>query len=195
MIAGSSANLATPAAPTCTVRTAQSNETALNTTIDHVLVAATNYFGTTAVSGSTAVSITGGQVVDVTIAPVAGALQYNIWGLVSATYYLLATCGGVKYTLQGGTLPASATQPTTDSGTGKPTRMEGVIPVLSGVSAGAGVYPRAGPAATSTARSASTSTTTSSTRPSRPCGTPPPGPRPTARSRLTRRRSSPRART
>ena len=31
MIAGSSANLATPAAPTLTVRTAQSNETALNT--------------------------------------------------------------------------------------------------------------------------------------------------------------------
>ena len=57
MIAGSSANLATPAAPTCTVRTAQSNETALNTTIDHVLVAATNYFGTTAVSASTAVTV------------------------------------------------------------------------------------------------------------------------------------------
>ena len=54
MIAGSATNLATPAAPTCTVRAAQSNETALNTTIDHVLVAATNYFGTTAVSASTA---------------------------------------------------------------------------------------------------------------------------------------------
>lgn len=141
MIAGSSVNLATPAAPTCTVRTAQSNETALNTTIDHVLVAATNYFGTTAVSGSTAVTVASGQVVDVTIAPVAGAMQYNIYGLVSATYYLLATCGGVKYTLQGSTLPASVTQPTTDSGTGKPTRMEGVVPVLSGVSAGGGVYP------------------------------------------------------
>jgi hypothetical protein len=141
MIAGSSANLATPAAPTATVRTAQSNETALNTTIDHVLVAATNYFGTTAVSGSTAVTVGAGQVVDVTIAPVAGAMQYNIWGLVSTTYYLLATCGGTKYTLQGGTLPASATQPTADSGTGKPTRMEGVVSVLSGVSAGSGVYP------------------------------------------------------
>ena len=121
MIAGSSVNLATPAAPTCTVRTAQSNETALNTTIDHVLVAATNYFGTTAVSASTAVTVGSGQVVDVTIAPVAGAMQYNIWGLVSATYYMLATCGGVKYTLQGyATLPASATQPTTGAPTGVP---------------------------------------------------------------------------
>ena len=33
-------------------------------------------------------------------------MQYNIYGLVSSTYYLLATCGGVKYTLQGATLPA-----------------------------------------------------------------------------------------
>jgi len=140
MIAGSSQTLATPAAPTCTVRNAQSNETALSTTVDHVLVAATNYFGTTAVSASTGVTVGSGQVVDVTIAPVAGAIQYNIWGLVSATYYLLASCGGVKYTLQGG-LPASSTQPTTDSGTGKGTRMEGVIPVLSGLSAQAGVYP------------------------------------------------------
>jgi hypothetical protein len=142
MIAGSATNLATPAAPTCTVRTAQSNETALNTSFDHILVAATNYFGTTAVSSSTSVSISAGQVVDVTIAPVTGAMQYNIWGLISATYYLLATCGGVKYTLQGyATLPASATQPTTDSGTGKPTRMEGVVPVISGLSQAGGVYP------------------------------------------------------
>ena len=140
MIAGSSQNLATPGAPTCTVRAAQSNETALSTSVDHVLVAATNYFGTTAVSGSTAVTVASGQVVDVTIAPVPGAIQYNIWGLVSATYYLLATCGGVKFTLQGA-LPASATQPTADSGTGKPTRMEGVTPVLTGLSQQAGIYP------------------------------------------------------
>jgi hypothetical protein len=141
MIAGSSATLAVPAAPTATVRGAQSNETALNTTIDHVLVAATNYFGTTAVSASTAVTVAAGQVVDVTIAPVAGAMQYTIWGLVSSTYYLLATVGGIKYTLQGATLPTASTQPTADSGTGKVTRMEGVIPVLSGQSAAAGVYP------------------------------------------------------
>lgn len=142
MIAGSSANLATPSAPTCTVRAAQSNETSFNTTITAVAVAAVNYFGNTAASGSTAVTVGSGQVVDVTVSPVNGAMQYNIYGLVSSTWYLLATCGGVKYTLQGyATLPAVVAQPTTDSGTGKPTRMEGVVPVLSGVSQGGGVYP------------------------------------------------------
>jgi len=142
MIAGSSVNLATPSAPTCTVRTAQSNETALNTSIDHVAVAAVNYFGNTAASTETGVTVTAGQVVDVTIATTTGAMQYNIYGTVSGTWYLLATCGGSKYTLQGySTLPTSVTQPTTDSGTGKATRMEGVVPVLSGLSAGGGIYP------------------------------------------------------
>ena len=54
MIAGSSMNLATPAAPTLTVRNAQSNETALNTGFDHVAVSAVNYFGQTAASTTTA---------------------------------------------------------------------------------------------------------------------------------------------
>jgi hypothetical protein len=142
LIAGTSTTLATPAAPSVTIRNAQSNETALGTTVQNVAVAATNYFGTTAISATTSISaITSGQVVDVTISPVAGATQYNIWGNNgSSTYYLLGTCGGVKFTLQG-PLPASSTQPTTDSGTGKPTRMEGVIPTLSGLSAQAGIYP------------------------------------------------------
>jgi hypothetical protein len=52
----------------------------------------------------------------------------------------MATCGGTKYTIQG-SLPSAAAQPTTDSGTGKGTRMEGVIPVLTGLSQQAGVYP------------------------------------------------------
>ena len=142
MIAGSSQSLATPAAPTCTVRNAQSNETALSTTVANVYVAATNYFGTTAVSTATAVTVNAGQVIDVTIAPVTGAIQYNIWGADSGptNYYLLASCGGTKFTLQGG-LPAIGTHPTTDSGTGKGTRMEGVTPVLTGLSQQAGVYP------------------------------------------------------
>ena len=142
MISGSSQPLATPAAPTCSVRGAQSNESALSTTIANVYIAATNYFGTTAVSAGTAVTVGAGQVIDVTISPVPGAIQYNIWGADSGptNYYLLATCGGVKFTLQGG-LPAISTRPTTDSGTGKDTRMEGVIPVLSGLSQQSGVYP------------------------------------------------------
>lgn len=142
LIAGSAQTLATPAAPTCTVRNAQSNESALSTTIANVYIAATNYFGTTAVSSGTAVTVGSGQVVDVTIPAVTGATQYNIWGADSGptNYYLLATCGGVKFTLQGG-LPAVGTHPTADSGTGKPTRMEGVIPVLTGLSQQSGIYP------------------------------------------------------
>jgi hypothetical protein len=48
--------------------------------------------------------------------------------------------GGIKYTLQG-TLPTSGTRPASDTGTGKPTRMEGVVPVCAGASASNGVYP------------------------------------------------------
>jgi hypothetical protein len=141
LIAGSATSLSTPSAPTCTVRSAQSNETALNTAFDHVAVSAVNYFGQTAASSQTAVTVAASQVVDVTITPVTGAMQYNIWGIASSTWYLLATVGGVKYTLQGySTLPTAGTQPTTDSGTGKGTRMEGVVPVLSGLSQG-NVYP------------------------------------------------------
>jgi hypothetical protein len=143
LIAGSAQTLATPSAPTCTVRAAQSNETALSTSVVNVQVAASNYFGRTASSASTAVTVAAGQVVDVTITPVTGAMQYILYGLtaVPATYQL-ATCGGVKYTLQGSLPSASvATTPTADTGTGAGTRMEGVIPTLTGLSAQAGIYP------------------------------------------------------
>ena len=144
LIAGSSALLATPSAPTCTVRAAQSNETALATTVVNIQVAAANYFGRTASSASTAVTVAAGQVVDVTIPPVTGAMQYYLYGLTSVpATYLLAQCGGVKYTLQGSLPSASVTAPTADTGTGAGTRMEGVIPTLTGLSAQAGIYPQA----------------------------------------------------
>ena len=48
MIAGSSSNLATPATPTVTLRTAGSNETTVGTnTYYKVVVTATNFFGET----------------------------------------------------------------------------------------------------------------------------------------------------
>lgn len=145
MIAGTSVPLATPGQPTATVRNAGSNETALNTNITAVKVCATNYFGSTAAStASTTFTVAAGQVVDVTIPAVAGAMNYTIYGYTSGSnYYVLASgVGGVKYTLQGfSTLPATVTPPAADTGTGKNTRMEGVIPTLSGVSANAGIYP------------------------------------------------------
>lgn len=142
MICGSATNLATPAAPGVSVRNAQSNETALSTSVVNVYVQAVNYFGATAASPASPVTVGSGQVVDVTIAPVTGAMQYNIIVATSTpTYYQFATTGAVKYTLQGA-LPATALAalPSTDSGTGKGTRMEGVIPTLSGLSQGS-VYP------------------------------------------------------
>lgn len=140
LIAGSATSLPTPAAPAVTVRAAQSNESAFNTTITTIKVSAVNFYGQTAVSATASVTVASGDVVDVTISPVTGALQYNIYGNDGTHDYLLATCGGVKYTLQGSTLPATTTAPTADTGTGKGTRMEGIIPVLSGLSQG-GVYP------------------------------------------------------
>jgi len=144
LIAGSSSNLAAPATPTVTLRTAGSNETTVGTNGTYsVKVTATNFFGETTVSSAAATGgTTSGQVVDVTIVPVEGAMNYNIYVTTATTYYLAASgVGGTKFTLQG-TPPASGTQPpAADSGTGASTRFEGVIPTLSGLSSNAGVYP------------------------------------------------------
>jgi hypothetical protein len=180
LMAGSSQNLPTPAAPTISVRNAGSNETAITgyTTNVNVKVTALNFFGETAVSGApSAATIVAGQVCDVTISPVAGAQQYNIYMTTNAgTYYLQAgtsvqsgttysgtqtanSVGGLRFTIQGavatatnasgpGTATTNITPPTTDSGTGGSNRMEGLIPVLSGLSAtGAGPYSNVGFAA------------------------------------------------
>ena len=68
MIAGSSQNLATPAIPTLTARTAGSNETALTAAAEiYVNVTALNYFGETIKSAQANVTPTATQVVDVQI--------------------------------------------------------------------------------------------------------------------------------
>lgn len=145
MLAGSSTKLATPGTPTATVRTAGSNETAFNTTITAVKVAAVNYYGSTAVSAaSTTFAVASGQVVDITFpAMPSGGLTWNVYGYDGTSYYLLASgVGGSKYTLQGfSVLPATVTPPASDTGTGSGTRMEGLIPILTGKSATSGIYP------------------------------------------------------
>lgn len=167
MIAGTCVALATPGTPTATLRTAGSNETPIGTHANYaVAVTATNYYGETTISAfSTNVATTTATVVDVTIVPVAGALTYNLYVSVNgsptiANAYLAVGAttqtnittagtqsgtgvGGIRFTLQG-TAPTSGTSivaPSTDTGTGKGTRMEGVIPVLTGASASAGIYP------------------------------------------------------
>ena len=165
MIAGSSQNLATPAAPTCTARTAGSNETALVIAAQmDVTVTALNYFGETIASGITSPTPAAGQVVDVAISPVAGAQQYNVyWNAHSSTPYLgvgtsvqsgttytgkqsANAVGGYRITLQGATpLAANGASPAADTGTGSNNRMEGLIPTLAGLSdTGSGPYANVG---------------------------------------------------
>lgn len=170
LLSGSSQNLATPAAATVAVRNAGSNETAITgfTTNIAVRVTALNYFGETAAVSSSAVNIAAGQVADVTISPVAGAQQYNVYvgtstpGNTNSNYWLQIgttvqagvttagtqtanAVGGIRVTVQGALAAAGAHPPTADSGTGGSNRMEGLIPTLSGLSAtGSGPYANVG---------------------------------------------------
>lgn len=147
LIAGTSVALSAPAAATLTARTAGSNETAISTagTQTFVTVTATNYFGETIASASASVTPSAGQVIDVTIQPVIGAQSYNIYaGTVNAraSLWRMATgVGGQRFTLQGTVLTSGQNAPATDTGTGTNTRMEGLIPVISGKSASTTVYP------------------------------------------------------
>ena len=165
MIAGSSQNLATPAAPvSSTVRLAGSNETAISTTSGTCLVKVTalNYFGETIASATTSCSLAAASVVDVVISPVPGAQQYNVYAGVGTAYLWVGTSvqssvtytgsqsansvGGTRITLQG-TVPVAAngTPPSADTGTGGANRTEGLIPTLSGLSStGSGPYTNVG---------------------------------------------------
>ncbi len=108
MIAGSSQNLAAPAAPTITQRVAGSNETAITGGGTHfsVVITALNYFGETAAGTATVdTPLTSGNVVDCTITAVPGAQQYNIYVSTNATagtnaYLQVGTSvqSGVTYT-------------------------------------------------------------------------------------------------
>jgi hypothetical protein len=152
MIAGSSTTLAVPAAPTVAVRTPGSNETAISgsaTTHFTVFVTATNYYGETTVSAASTdlTNTVVGNVVDVTIAPVPGALLYNIYISTNASpananeFLYASSIGGRRFTLQGAYPTAGTTPPTSDTKTGNANRMEGLIPTLTGKSASSGVYP------------------------------------------------------
>src|SRR5215469_16509224 len=169
MIAGSSQNLAAPGTPTTVSRTAGSNETAITGGGSHfgVMVTALNYFGETinsAVSTDITTSLTG-NVVDVTISPVPGAQQYNIYvstnssqvrtnmylqagtSVQSSTTYTANAVGGIKFTIQGAlaTSSGNVNPPATDTGTGGNNRMEGLIPTLAGLSdTGSGPYANVG---------------------------------------------------
>ena len=155
ILASTSQSLTTPANPTLAARAAGTGETALSgvTTNVFVQVSAMNFWGETTVQASGAsVAWSAGDVVDVTISPVPGALQYRIYvttGASAGTYYEWTTgmvngsTGAHKFTLQGA-LPVSGNSPkVSDTGTGSANRAESIISVLSGqaYNGGSGPYP------------------------------------------------------
>jgi hypothetical protein len=174
MMAGTSQNLPTPPQVTTAFRSPGSNETAMTggTAANFgVTVTALNYFGETVastISTNITTSRTPGYVCDVTITPVAGAQQYNVYVSTNntpttATAYLQGgtsvqagviyqgaqtanSVGGIRFTVQGTLgVAANGVPPTADTGTGGPNRMEGLIPTLSGLSAsGSGPYTNVG---------------------------------------------------
>jgi hypothetical protein len=172
LMAGSSQSVPTPPQVTVAFRTPGSNETAMTGgTAAHfaVSVTALNFFGETvgsAISTDITTSRTPGFVADVTITPVAGAQQYNIYvstnatvsvatsflqagttvqaGVVSQGTQTANAVGGTRFTIQGA-LASAVVPPTTDTGTGGSNRMEGLIPTLSGLSStGSGPYANVG---------------------------------------------------
>lgn len=150
ILQGSNTALSTPSNPTVAVRTAATGETALSgvTTNVYVKVTATTFFGeTTAQASGASVAWSSGQVVDVTISPVAGAAQYNIYvttGSAAGTYYLMASgVGGHKYTLQGALPTGGTTVPTADTGTSSTNDYDGMFDILTGHVA-SNTYPSSG---------------------------------------------------
>jgi hypothetical protein len=151
LIGGIYNNITAPGAPTVSARAPDTGESAVTgpTTGQNVYlkVVAKNYYGGTAASTGGSGAFTTGDVVDVTISPVTGALQYDLYvtyGTSPSTYYLAASnIGGHKYTLQGA-LPTGGTQPpTADTGTGSHYDYDGLVAVLSG-NTQSGTYPADG---------------------------------------------------
>lgn len=149
MIAATSTPLNPPTVVSLTARTAGSNETTVGSNTDFtVLVTATNYFGETTAATSSTIATSAGQVVDLVIGPSSGAQQYNVYVSTNGSptrtnaFLVVAGVGGIRYTIQGTPPSSGANPPSADTGTGKNTRMEGIIPTLTGHSASAGVYPQ-----------------------------------------------------
>lgn len=156
---GTGTAISTPGAPTVAIRTAGSNETGIAAAGTgnsyYVRVTATSIYGETLMSaaGEAAVAAQTGKVLDVTIAPVRGATQYNIYISAAATsgtapatrtsYFLqTAGLGGAKFTIQGALASSGTNPPAADSGTSSTNDYEGLFSVLSGHAAtDASVYP------------------------------------------------------
>lgn len=154
ILAATSTNITTPAAPTTTTRVAGAGETALTGSGGnnlYIRITETTFFGeTTSSPAHTVTSFPAAtHVLDVFCVPTLGMQQYNVYvgvgtadpGL-SGSHLIVQGLGGIKVTLQGVIPTATATPPTADTGTGASTDDEGMISVLSGhASTDAAVYP------------------------------------------------------
>jgi hypothetical protein len=153
MLAGTAAPIQAPTLVSATVRNAGANETALVFAAADIsiCVTGTNYYGETVASNVITVTTatTTVSVVDLVVTLPPGALQYNVYAVTNAapqlstgTTIFARNIGGSRYTMQGAVSAANTTPPpVADSGTGATTRMEGIIPTLTGQSAAVGVYP------------------------------------------------------
>lgn len=152
ILASTSQALATPGAPTVVARAAGTGETALSgvTTNVGVRVGAINYWGQTITGAATVTGWSAGQVMDITIATVPGAMQYVIYvNTNSGTYHQWLTntiggcVGGAKFTIQGALPTTGNLVLAADSGTFSANRSESLISVLSGqaYNGGSGPYP------------------------------------------------------
>lgn len=150
IFSGTTSALPVPAAPTITLRAAGANETAITTTTGniYVVVTALNYYGETVASAAGSAALGATSVIDVTISPVRGAFNYNIYvshGTADpGTHYLVAggPYGAHKVTIQG-ILPTSGTvPPTADTGTNSANDFEGIMSCLDGHAVtDAAIYP------------------------------------------------------
>ena len=151
MLAGTSVPLAAPTLVTATARTPGSNETAVTDGAAHLsfCVTATNYYGESVASNVIDAAYTSGtSVFDLTVTLPPGAQSWNIYAFSAAGASLSTAClkqvsgiGGLRYTVQGAIVTTTAAPPATDTSTGSSTRMEGIIPTLTGKSSSSGIYP------------------------------------------------------
>ena len=144
LLAGTSTTIAAPVLA-ATARTPGSNETAVTDTAAHLsfCVTATNYYGESVASNVVDFTYTSGtSVFDLVVTLPPGALSWNIYAFSAAGASLSTAClkqvsgiGGQRYTVQGAIVTTTAAPPATDTKTGSSTRMEGIIPTLTGKSA------------------------------------------------------------
>lgn len=150
IISATSVPLGTPSTPTATQRAAGSGETPItgNGANVYIVVTAVNFYGETVASSAAVITtFTTGDVIDVTLPYVPGALARNIYvgtgssAPANSGFHLMAPAvGGTRFTLQGALPTATATPPTADTGTSAATDYEGLISTITGHSAGT-IYP------------------------------------------------------